>query len=173
MKKLTILFILCGLSWGAYSAEVKVEWVEPDQYTDIKSPFLDGDGQYSAVRFERIERHIQRLAEMHLAEDARLTIHVHDLNLAGRIQAQVGESNQDFTRRALPNEFPKMVLSYQLIDAQGQVTREGEHVSLEGRAIRSEGRSQFPHVSRRDRELIGQEIRMLNQWFKATFIDAA
>ena len=168
--------ILCTLFWahtGLAAEPVTVEWKNPSEYSDAKVNHLDPDNTSLNIRFDRIVRHLNRLGEMHFKQGEQLSIVVTDYDMAGVQQADTGPGNRSaFTRSQFANDFPSMTLNYTWKDKRGNVLAEAADVEIRGRAIRTEGRSSFPTVSKRDEETIGPEIKMLNRWFKETFIDA-
>lgn len=158
---------------SAWAGNVEVEWVDADSYTDIEPEYLDDAGEFRENLFDRLEGYLERLSERHLEEGTTLKIAVHDWDMAGRIQRQTGaEKGGQPKRHVMDNEYPTMRISYQLVNADGEVHSEGEDVEISGRAIRTEGRSEFPRLNRRDRQMIGQEARMFNRWFKENFIES-
>ncbi|RUO38871.1 hypothetical protein CWE15_10215 [Aliidiomarina taiwanensis] len=170
------ILLLCALFWahaGLAAEPVTVEWKNPSEYTDAKVNHLDPDNASLNIRLERLARHLNKLATMHFKQGEQLHIVVTDYDMAGVQQADAGPGNRSaFTRSQFPNDFPSMTLSYTLKDKEGTVLAEAADVEITGRAIRTEGISNFPKVSKRDEETIGSEIKMLNRWFKETFLDA-
>jgi hypothetical protein len=147
--------------------------VEPDSFTDIEPEYLDDGNDDRENLFSRFEDYMARLSDRHLGDDETLKIQVHDWDMAGRLMTQTGvEDGGQRKRHVLANEFPTMQISYQLVNGEGEVISEGNEIELSGRAIRTEGRADFPRVNRRDRELLGPEIKMLNRWFKENFIES-
>ncbi|MCO4321176.1 DUF3016 domain-containing protein [Aliidiomarina quisquiliarum] len=171
--KLKILFLsLFIFANAAVAAEVTVDWHEPNNYTDVESPYVDRDNDFLNVRFGRIERHLVALGKMHFTAGETLQLKITDYDMAGTLVPQASASGQQpLVRRELLNDQPKMVLSFTLTDANGKVLKEGADIEIEGRAIRTEGRALFPKITRRDKETVGAELVMLNRWFKETFID--
>lgn len=171
--KLKLLFIPALLwAYTTVAAELTVEWHKPDQYTDVKTAYVDRDNDSLHIIFGRIEQHLQSLADMHFTQGQVLHIRVTDYDMAGALVPQAAPNGREpLVRQKLMNDFPKMVLSYTLTGADGKVLKEGTDVTVEGRALRTEGRSLFPRISRRDEETIGAELTMLNRWFKETFLD--
>lgn len=169
------LLLLCALFWahtGLAAEQVTVEWKNPSEYSDAKVDHLDPDNTSLNIRLRRIDRHLNRLAGMHFKQGEQLNIVVADYNMAGVQQVETGPGNRSaYTRSQFSNDFPRMTLSYTLKDKNGNVLKEAEDIEISGRAIRTEGISNFPTVSRRDRETIGSEIKMLNRWFKETFLN--
>jgi len=149
----------------------QITWHEPENYTDVRPSYLDTGDQFQEIYFSRLERHIRRLSEMHFPEGYLLRLKVTDLDMGGEMQAGFGPDQQEQVRRRMPNDQPSMKFDFELLDEHGEVVKEGRNVEIEGRNIRTEGRSQFPNLSRRDRSLIGLEARMINRWFKETFLD--
>lgn len=171
--KLKIIFLSAFiLASTTVAAEVVVEWHEPNNYTDVQSPYVDRDNDFLNVRFGRIEKHLVALGAMHFTAGETLQLRIIDYDMAGTIVPQASSSGQQpLVRRELLNDHPKMVISYTLTDANGKVLKEGNSIEIEGRAIRTEGRAQFPKITRRDNETVGSELAMLNRWFKETFLD--
>lgn len=168
------LLLIPVLFWAhaTVAAELTVEWHKPDQYTDVQTTYVDRDSDSLHILFGRIEQHLQSLADMHFTQGQVLHIRVTDYDMAGALVPQPATNGQEpFMRQKLMNDFPKMVLSYTLTAADGKLLKEAADVTVEGRAIRTEGLSLFPRISRRDQELVGAELTMLNRWFKETFLD--
>lgn len=174
MKILFATLLSLMFAGSALASDAEIEWVEPDNFTDIKPAYLDtDDNEYRENLFNRFEGYVERIAGRYLEEGNTLKIQVHDWDMAGQVLTQITErTGRERVRHIMDNEFPTMTISYQLVDADGNVHQEAEDVQLEGRAIHTEGRSDFPHVNRRDRELIGSEIKMFNRWFKENFIES-
>lgn len=172
MKK--FILSIFAVSFVAIAAPVNagtasITWQSPENYEDVKLENLDPDNEALNIRFSRIEHHLNRLAEMHLAENQELKLVVKDYDIAGQLQANTGLNNNTFQRRVLPNEFPEMVIDFELVDSQGNIIKSGQDVTIEGRAIRTEGTSRFPRITRRDEHLTA-ELTMLNRWFAEQFM---
>lgn len=164
---LSVLFV-----GSAVAAEVEVDWVEPDKFTDVEPEYLDADNEYRQNLFDRVEHYLERMAGRYVEEGNTLRIQIHDWDMAGQVMTQnEAGTGRERERNIMDNDYPRMTISYQLVDSDGNVHEEGSEVELEGRAIRTEGRADFPRLNRRDRELIGPEIKMLNRWFKENFIE--
>ncbi|MGX5914601.1 DUF3016 domain-containing protein [Aliidiomarina sp. Khilg15.8] len=173
MKILFVTMVSLAFAGSAWAGDVEVEWIDADSYSDIEPEYLDDGGDFRDNLFDRFEGYMERLGKRHLDDDVTLKIQVHDWDMAGRVQTQTGaEEGGQPKRYVMDNEYPTMRISYQLLNASGEVQSEGDDIEISGRAIRTEGRSDFPRLSRRDREMIGQEARMFNRWFKEKFIDS-
>src|SRR5690554_4028501 len=136
------ILIWLGVVFAAVAGEVTIEWSEPSQYTDVRTPYVDRDNDFLNVRFDRIEKHLKALGDMHFTKGESLAIRITDYEIAGDIVPQASVDGQPpLVRKKLMNDFPKMTLSFTLKDKQGNVISEGNDVHIEGRAIRTEGRS--------------------------------
>ncbi|CUS48217.1 MAG: protein of unknown function DUF3016 [Idiomarinaceae bacterium HL-53] len=163
-----VSFVLTN-SVAVFAGSALVTWQSPEDFTDAKTEYIDPNNEQLNLLFSRIEKHISRLAEMHLSEGSELQLTVKDYDMAGVLVSNTGMSGNSFERRVLPNEFPAMVIDFQWVDSEGRVLESGEDIRLEGRAIRTEGISRFPRVTRRDAYLT-PEFNMLNRWFAEQFM---
>ncbi|RTE85682.1 MULTISPECIES: DUF3016 domain-containing protein [Gammaproteobacteria] len=172
MKFLKVTLILAlgiGISPVTFAGEASVTWSSPENYEDVRLAQIDPDNEELQVRFSRIARHIDRLAEMHLADGEELKITVTDYDMAGTMLANQGFNAREFERKAMMNEFPVMTIDFERVSADGTVVSSEQGVEIEGRAIRTEGRSRFPRISSRD-EYVSAELNMLNRWFAQQFL---
>lgn len=109
---------------GKAEARVTVTFSEPDKFTDA----ADGERGSSTRRAENlaeIERYIIERAPHYLAEGQRLNVTVTDVDLAGEVEPWRTHGAHDV--RIVKDIYPPRIdLSYQLLDANGAVVKEGE-----------------------------------------------
>lgn len=165
--------LLAGITVsGAATATAEVTWEEPENYTDVRASYLTQGDQFQSALFNRLTRHFDRLSDMHFPEGYVLKVTVHDLSIGGDMRTQFGPGKPEQVRVRMANDSPAMTLDFALVNEQGETISQGEGVEIKGRTIRTEGRSRFPNLSRRDQTMIGSEARMINRWFKETFLDS-
>jgi hypothetical protein len=110
------------------AAQVSVEWVEPENFTDI----LAGDqlkSRYQQQLFKGFEKYFNKLARR-LPTDYQWHIKVTDIDLAGDVNH--GYSAGLRRIRVLGSFFKiKVAFSYQVMNAQGAVVVQGDEVLKE------------------------------------------
>lgn len=161
--------LLLAFVGSVQAATVEVTWDKPEEFTDIESTYVGYNGQFRQVYLDRLERHFQRLASMHLDDDHTLYIDVSDIDRAGRVEPATGPDSE-YERVVMPNDVPKMTLSFRLEDGEGSTVKQGEDLRIEGSLTRPEGQGRFPRLNRTDRDMIAPEARMINRWFLQTFL---
>lgn len=158
MKKIIGLCLLCFVFFSnVYAATVEVKWTNPDSYRDIHH----GDGfkeSYRETLFYNLDKHFAKLAE-ELPEDQHLVIEVLNVDLAG----DVHYGGINLRRIIMDRYYPRMELRYKLLDADKEKIK-AEHVFLKDVAF-------MMHASGRYKKSTwGYEKKMLDDWFKDTFL---
>lgn len=156
MKKLIWGLLVAGLlSPLAQAAEVKVNWQEPDKYSDIRpgNETRDGFQQRVFKEFERMfAEHAKKLPDGYL-----LHVTVTDLDLAGEVRPMFARTLTDI-RVIKELYWPRMSFSYTLKDAQGKEVAGGteniKDMNFLMRAGAAPGYTSFEY-----------EERMLRDWF--------
>ena len=140
---------------SVFSASVSIDWVNPDNYADIKNPTSQGRKAYRERVFGNLESQLAELAKQ-LPEDQQLTISVTDLKLAGRLRGN--------KVRVDPYVYPPRIsFSYQLSDSQGMSLKQGEE-NLTGQ------RSSAPKGHSANDVSFYYEKAMLTDWFNKALI---
>jgi hypothetical protein len=105
---------------------VKVAFDAPDKFTDFTS---DGYGMASDKDLKYLTElfagHIEKEAKRCLTEGERLEITFKDIDLAGRYEPERGPSMQN-VRIYRDITYPRMIFTFKLYGADGQVRAEGE-----------------------------------------------
>lgn len=103
------------------SASVSVSFHESEKFTDARSHFGGGtDEHYLKI----ITKHVEKLAERHLAPGQRLEVTFTDIDLAGDFVP--GNPNTQDVRIIREIFIPRQKLSFRVLDAEGRVLKEGE-----------------------------------------------
>jgi hypothetical protein len=158
MKKtitgLVSLLILPILAAAGGSAVVN--WMNPEGYKDVVAS--DGSQEeFIASTLQELENTITELAES-LPDGQKLEMTVTDLDLAGDVKMS-GARSQHQDVRVVKDSYPaRMVFHYRLLDAGGNVLKEGDE-KLQSRTLSASMRTGSS-------ESLGMEKRMLKNWFK-------
>lgn len=103
----------------ALAATVKVDWQDPDNYTDVRAPDTAPE-KYRQHAFTQLDETFATLAAK-LPDGQTLSIQVTDLNLAGVVEF----SHTINTRVVRRTDFPSIHFSYQLLDADSSLVKSG------------------------------------------------
>lgn len=144
------------LTLNSSAATSEVKWTNPEDYRDIH-PGEGHRAKFKAKVFADFEKHFAILAE-NLPENQKLMIEVKDVDLAGDV-------NQNFRRIRVVKDifFPRMKFSYQVIDLNKNEISSGE-VDLKDMNFLMGSSLRY----KSDR--FSYEKRMLDNWFKETFL---
>jgi Protein of unknown function (DUF3016) len=156
----SVLLLTLAAGWAAAgNAAVRVNFIEPERYTDIGS-FSDE----SRRAMKEIERYLVQLGDRYLSPTASLRVDVLDVDLAGRLVPSV-RSGRDIRVESGLADRPKMHLRYVLEDGGRVVADRDETISgpdyLRSSSIRTSTES-FPY-----------EKRLLEKWFRENFAGKA
>lgn len=148
---LLILITLSALMFKpALAQHAQVNWVEPANYTDVKSA-AGYQKQHEAHVFKHISNHFNKMARMTLPEGVTLRVNVIDLDLAGYVYPLS-------VRQLSASEEPKIKFEYQLLDG-GQIIK-SQSVEL------ADPRYLFKIKMGKSNEAYRFEKRMITEWFK-------
>lgn len=153
---LLVLYTLAAACGQAFSATVRVDFANPDQYTDV-----DRFSDESKRAMQAIQKTLVDLGNRYLPQDASLRVEVQDIDLAGKLVRSVRADRDIRVERGL-DDPPTLKLHY-VLEEGGRVVMDKEE-SVHGLAylrqsnVRTSGES-FPY-----------EKAMLEQWFRDTFI---
>lgn len=135
---------------------VKVTFVTPEKFTDVKDDWISSDGYRDQVLGE-LKAQFESIARTCLAEGQQLEVRVTDVDLAGDFEPGRG---LDFNRIRILREIypPRMELEFRLLGADGKVVREGKRRLQELGYLMSTG---FPTSDplRYDKDLIRSWMR--------------
>jgi hypothetical protein len=152
----TVGVALCAalLTAAAQAAgTVKVSFVQPDNYTDVK------DSQLSKERnLATLKRHLEQAAAPYVADGQTLTVEVLDVDLAGDTRHSPSTDLRVLRGGA---DWPRIHLRYAL-ESPGQPLRRGE--------ARVQDMGYLTHrVGPSGNEMLVHERRMLDAWFRDEF----
>ena len=160
-----VLFILSVTPVQA--GTVKVEWHEPDEYTDIK-PANMSKKSFRASVFKQLEKHWSKMATKKLPEGMKLEVKVTNLNLAGDVRYNFA-MNRDI--RLVKNIYwPAIEFEYKLYDGKRLV--KSETVKIKDMAFLDRGgllgnRGNYYHEKRIITDWFVDDLElMLAQWKK-------
>ena len=105
-------------------SRIKVTFVTPEKFTDVKDDWISSDGYRDHV-LEELKAQIESIARTCLAEGQQLEVKVTDIDLAGDFEPARGV---DFNHIRILREIypPRMELEFRLIGADGKVVSEGK-----------------------------------------------
>lgn len=146
------LFIMAG---ATTAAEIEVEWIDPDKYTDIR-PASESKKRFKERIFKSFEKHFTKLGKK-LPEDRLLKLKVTNVDLAGDVRF----SPMQELRIVKDLYIPRIKFSYELLDNDKVVIESGEADLKDGGFLLSSSR-----VSNRT---LKYETPMIDRWFKETF----
>ena len=154
------LVLVCGLTLLAsgftQAAEVKVEWQEPEKFTDIR-PANDSRKVYRERVLKKFDGFFQDMAAK-LPEGYQRQVKVTDIDLAGDIDYFASGSGQAL--RIIKDLYSPMIkFSYVLRDKHGEEVAAGEE------KLRDMGFMQSM-VSMHNTDEFRYEQQMLQNWFK-------
>ena len=155
------VLVACTAAVAALSAsagDVNVALVNPAGFADAGTTFRDRE-----LNLRALTEHLQTLGKRHLPADRLLKVELLDVDLAGIVRP---------SRRAGPElrivkgaaDWPRMSLRYTL-ESNGKAVASGEE-SLADMNYR------FGATRVHSSDPLYYEKRMLDEWFKARFVDA-
>lgn len=145
---------LLALAAGAASADVTVNYIEPERFSDL--PFAPWEREEV---LKDLSGHFAKLGAR-LPPGQNLRIEVQDVDLAGRIYP--GRGARDL--RVITNgaDWPRIDLHY-TIESNGQVLRSGDAQLRDMAFMDRRGRYN-------DNDSLRYERRMIDDWFTATIV---
>lgn len=157
MKKIWWVILLClGAAQLTHAADVKVNWQDPDQYTDIR-PTNETKDAFRKRVFEALDEVFRDNAKA-LPEHYLLEINVTNLDLAGDTNILQSRHGNDI-RLIKDIYWPRMSLQYTLKNEQGVVISQGK-------ADLADINFLFTHRIIASHTGFEYEERMINNWFK-------
>lgn len=145
----------------AATANVSVEFVDPEHYADVE---LDGRGTKAREgALKEIRSHLESLAGRYLKPNQTLRIDVLDVDLAGRLEWWHAPLND--TRYFREVTWPRIELAYEL--------REGEKTILSATEKLSDRNYLMQPQLRSSVDPLEYDKAMLDDWFRARFAASA
>lgn len=144
------------------SDRVEIEWKDPKSYSDVRSANQPRT-RFRESTFKKLEQHLEKLA-IKLPEGQTLKLTVTDLDLAGQVWPghMVGLNSTSDVRMIKRIDIPRMNFAFQLLNASGNVLKEGEE-KLKDMNFQD-------HINRHfNNDSLRYEKKMLDDWFKDTF----
>ena len=152
----TIGVALCAALFAAAAQAagvVKVSFVQPDQFTDVKDRLLSKERN-----LDLLKRHLEQAAAPYVADGQTLTVEVLDVDLAGDTRHS---ERSDLRVLKGGADWPRIQLRYAL-ESPGQPVRRGE--------ARVQDMSYLVHrLSPPNDGALAYERRMLDTWFRDEF----
>jgi hypothetical protein len=140
-------------------ARTEVRYVEPAKFTDVRSDLMGSDRDRTAY-LDMLREHIEKRVAAWLPAGHKLTIAVHDVDMAGEFEPWRGPRFQDI--RIVKDIYPPRIdLEFQLVDARGEVVREGR------RQLRDLAFMMNLSINRNDS--LRHEKQLIDSWLKDEF----
>jgi hypothetical protein len=138
-------------------SRVSVTFVEPEKFTDAKRSEME---RSSAGLLGELQKFMIETGERYIPAEARLTIHVIDVDLAGDFELFRGP-DFDQVRIAKGLYPPRIVLEFRLTDGGGRIIKEGKRDLTD---IDYQLRSAYPRE-----DYLRYEKDILRDWLRAEF----
>lgn len=164
MKRIliTALIPLSFMATTVLAGEAKVTFKDVEKYTDF-SPATGIESRFQEKTKEDFTEKFNELAGL-LPKGQTFDVTVTDVDLTGRVEPTFGQSATSYIRVVRPIDFPRMNLTYKLIDDQGEVIKEDSVV------VKDMGFDMSSMASiKRQRNINYYEHKMLEDWFRETF----
>lgn len=145
----------------ASESAIKVEWFQPEKYTDIR-PSNESKAMYRKHVIESFDKFWAKLSEK-LPQGYQLALTIKDVDLAGDVNPLYRVDNRDI-RVIKDMYFPKITLDYQLQDATGAVVASEQNVKIKDMNFMSSVGLRFSSQE------FGHEKNMLEKWFTKTVL---
>jgi hypothetical protein len=128
--KLLIVSVVSLMAVGAAlaaqsDAPVRVTFVAPEKFTDVKDQWTSSDRGYREHVLDELKAQFEMLARTYITAGRHLEVNVTDVDLAGDFEPGRG---LDFDHIRILREVypPRMKLEFRLVDADGKVVGEGK-----------------------------------------------
>jgi hypothetical protein len=160
---ITLLGLLSGLAVGAAEtrtiARAEVQFFEPQKFTDVRDSYM-GDPDRTTY-LEQIRDHLLEQAKYYVPEGHKLSVTFTDIDMAGDFEPWRGPRWDDI--RIVKDIYPpRMVLSFRLTDAAGNVVKEGK------RDLKDLAFMMKISMSFRD-DPVRHEKALLDDWLRSEF----
>lgn len=164
MKRFTIICLAAvsfTLSAQTTESAIKVEWLQPEKYTDVR-PSNESKAMYRKHVIESFNKLWNKLGEK-LPAGYKLALTIKDVDLAGDVNPLYRVDNRDI-RVIKDMYFPKFTLDYQLTDSAGAVVVAEKDVKIKDMNFMSSTGLRFSSQE------FGHEKNMLEKWFAKTIL---
>lgn len=155
LLRLTTFITLVLVPLAAFASPVKVNWHEPENYTDVRGAD-EHDKRFQKRVFSQLEKHLTNLAET-LPDGFALEMTVTDVNLAGDVRYSFSMHREIRFVQSL--HFPRINFDYTLTN-NGQLIDKGS-VALKDMAFMD--RATAVRVSN---DTFKYDKALLTRWFK-------
>lgn len=154
MRRSLITALFCAVTLPVFAGEAKVDFVQPEKFTDIRN--VNDSLEDAQIRVSKeFSLYFSDLAKT-LPDGYTLEVQVTDIDLAGRIEYNYARTMRDI--RVLKDiDWPKMSLSYTLKNPQQEVVASGKE------DIRDMYYLSKANLSSSDYKY---EEQMLKEWFR-------
>jgi hypothetical protein len=140
-------------------ARAEVNFFEPQKFTDVRDSYM-GDPDRTTY-LESIRDHVLEQAKYYVPEGHKLSVTFSDIDMAGDFEPWRGPRWDDI--RIVKDIYPpRMVLSFRLTDAAGNVVKEGK------RDLRDLAFMMKITMSFRD-DPVRHEKALLDDWLRSEF----
>lgn len=160
LKRVFALLLSCFIRLDSLAAETKIDWLEPENYTDI-DPSNESRRVFKERVFEQFETIFSELAQA-LPEDVTWHIQVTDVDLAGLVipntNTGLGIPNRDI-RLIRQEDLPRMSFNYTITGPDNTIVIE-DKVSIKQLSYLDQ------HVRRANKSSFQHEQNMLERWFE-------
>ncbi|MBD1584584.1 DUF3016 domain-containing protein [Pseudoalteromonas sp. S16_S37] len=153
------LVLLFGLMYigVVHAGQAKVQFKDFNDYRDVY-PSNEAKGAFHKRLAKQFEQHIIKLAEK-LPEGYTLDVTFNDIDLAGEARF-----NMDNVRVVKNIYFPRLDISYSLVDDKGQQVLEATEELKD--------MSFLDRIKLGPEESLNYEKRLLDQWFESQIVKA-
>lgn len=150
-----------ALPFAVNSAELELEWQEPERFIDVESANEPRE-RYRERVLERLEGYFAEEAEK-LPEGQTLHIKVTNVDLAGVVEQVPMQGGLQQIRILRSGHSARIDLEYRLEDESGNVVQEGEE------RLRSRSAADNQRLASNTQSELRLERDMIQRWFRATF----
>lgn len=154
---------------------VRIEWIDPDSFSDIRrSNGFPNSKKYRNHIFTELHEQFEELVEK-LPDNHSMVVQVTNLDLAGDTRvggtvlygqidvSRFGAGGLNDVRIMRQIDIPRMTISYQIIDATGDVVMQEQEVNVKDFNYLQSG------IGNRASRPFYYEKRMLTKWFRKEF----
>ena len=140
-------------------ARAEVNFFEPKKFTDVKDSSM---GEYDRTTYlDQIRDHLLEQAKYYVPDGHRLSVTFTDIDMAGDFEPWRGPRFDDI--RIVKDIYPpRMVLTFRLTDAEGNVVKEGK------RDLRDLAFMMKITMAFRD-DSVRHEKALLDDWLRSEF----
>lgn len=156
LVKAATFAVASALSMNAFAAKVQVNWVSPENYSDILPGHTDSADKYQQRFFTAMEKRIKKVADDYLPADYTLAVAVYNVDMAGVINASQSYDGMKMTRLIGEGQAPSIELGFLVLDKDGKEVIKGADILRE---------DNFRYRTNHSKEFF-HEGRIVEKWFK-------